>query len=158
MTCPHPSCDGLKPSDKPCIDSTYFLKSRSPSLRPHYKDFFTTMAPSDFSDNLNGISLLAYIHKFCLLPETSHGHVSLSPIHPVSNHTYILLTAFSPNPSPISIKASPFYWRVARYKCHHEFTYVTGWMFASPLFRFYLTVNTLRLATTPEVGTVLIGL
>ena len=101
---------------------------------------------------------LAYIHKFCLLPETSHGHVSLSPIHPVSNHTYILLTALSPNPSPISIKASPFYWRVARYKCHHEFTCVTGWMFASPLFRFYLTVNTLRLATTPEVGTVLIGL
>ena len=96
--------------------------------------------------------------SFDLLPETSHGHVSLSPIHPVSNHTYILLTAFSPNPSPISIKASPFYWRVARYKCHHEFTYVTGWMFASPLFRFYLTVNTLRLATTPEVGTVLIGL
>jgi len=31
-------------------------------------------------------------------------------------------------------------------------------MFALPLFRFYLAVNTLRLATTLEVGTVLIGL
>ncbi len=88
-------------------------------------------------------------------PTVTH---SLSPIHPVSNHTYILLTALSPNPSPISIKASPFIWRVARYKCHHEFTCVTGWMFALPLFRFCLTANTLRLATTPEVGTVLIGL
>ena len=135
-----------------------FLRSRSPSLCLHYKDLIATMAPSDFSDNLNGTSLLAYIHKCESLPKTSHGHVPLSPIHPVSNHTYILLIALSPNPSPISIKASPFVWRVARYKCHHEFTYVTGWMFASPLFRFYLTVNTLRLATTPEVGTVLIGL
>ena len=107
-----------------------FLKSRSPSLYPHYRDFFATMAPSDFLDNLNGISLLAYIHKFKSLPKTSHGHVPLSPIHPVSNHTHILLTALSPNPSPISIKASTFVWRVARYKCHHEFTFVTGWMFA----------------------------
>lgn len=104
------------------------------------------------------LRFLAYIHKSKSLPETSHGYVFLSPIHPVSNHTYILLAALSPNPSPVSIKASQFYWRVARYKCHHEFTYVTGWMFALPLFRFYLTINTLRLATTPEVGTVLIGL
>ena len=99
-----------------------------------------------------------YIQKFNLLSKTSHGHLSLSPIHPVSNHTHTLPTALSPNPSPVDIKTSPFIWRVVRYKCHHEFTYVTGWMFASPLFRFCFTTDTLWLATTPEVGTVLIGL
>jgi hypothetical protein len=54
--------------DNPSYELVYLLQSRSPSLRPHYRDFTATMAPSDFLDNLMEFHLSAYIHKFSYYP------------------------------------------------------------------------------------------